>query len=296
MNQTEQSTDTPPQTTAADHVAQKREKERLLVQLVGGLRVPTWFERSCKVADRKLFINRFVYTVKREDLGPDGEAKLLGVCEQLNMPEAQKASLRELFPRLAYILFGYEEGETSSVYKIYGEMLVDKKTIPFRRDPFIGAFGYKWDAFDPAAKHLVSEYTCHPGLSVDRLCERIAAIYDPKGVPFDISRSIIQCAAAKINAQDLLYLEVSDNNTRRNSFDLNLYDAGYQLRDFYALIFRLLRHYAIPPEVCEALHTQAGAVKFGHIAGGTDRNGKDFFSIYCGHSLVNQGGESTGRA
>jgi len=287
MNETDTKTETPAQAAAA-LAARKQEKERLLVQLVGGLRVPTWFERSCKVAERKLFINRFVYTVKREDLGPDGEAQILGICDRLNMPAEQKASLKDLFPRLAYVLLGYEEGETSSVYKIYGEMLVDKKTIPFRRDPFIGAFGYKWDAFDPT-RHLVSEYTCHPGLSVDKLCERIAAIYDPSGVPFDISRSIIQCAAARINAQDLLYLEVSDNTTQRKSFDLNLYDAGYQLRDFYALIFRLLRHYALPSEVCEALHTQAGAVKFGHIAGGADRNGKDFFSIYCGHSLVNQG-------
>jgi hypothetical protein len=42
------------------------------------------------------------------------------------------------------------------------------------------------------------------------------------------------------------------------------------------------RHYSIPPEQFSALYEGVRDKTFGHIAGGIDREGRDFVTVYYG--------------
>ena len=82
-------------------------------------------------------------------------------------------------------------------------------------------------------------------------------------------------------AKDMfIYLEVSEEDNPRRSFDINLYKANLKLHELYPFLSKTSRHYSIPPEEFDPLYDQIRTRLFGHLAGGIDREGKDFLTIY----------------
>ena len=89
-------------------------------------------------------------------------------------------------------------------------------------------------------------------------------------------------AAAGMNEKSLQYLEVQEDGNDRLSFDLNVYDAGLQLKDVQPQLTRMRETFGIRPGQFQTLYDQIKTRILGHLAGGMHRNGMEFFNVYYG--------------
>jgi hypothetical protein len=150
-------------------------------------------------------------------------------------------------------------------------------------NPQLQYLAFKWDVFD-CDKSVVTRYSWYPSLSVSEIRERIFQIYSEgdSDTSFQNVNEVLDLAASRVPAEKLQYLEVREEETGRKSFDLNLYDARFQLKDIYPILTRMRKRYSISPGDFQALYDQIKNKVAGHLAGGVHRNGKDFFNVYYG--------------
>jgi hypothetical protein len=78
------------------------------------------------------------------------------------------------------------------------------------------------------------------------------------------------------------YFEVTEENSKRKSFDINVYQANLQLEELYPLLLKMCRHYSIPSGEFHALYEPFKSKIVGHLSGGIGRDGKDFLTVYFG--------------
>ena len=264
-------------------VERKQKKERLLVWSIKKLKVPIWFERSCKITEKKININRFIYYFSKASLGQNASSRILDICNRLGMPDSLLDSFQKILPDLSFIHFGFEEKESTCGYKIYGEYGVDRKSIPKMKEPFIGALGFKWDAFNPE-KQVITKYTCLPALSLENIHERVTDVFQTQvnSLLVEASKDILNHALKNITLNEVIYLEVSDGNGPRRSFDINVYDAGLRMKHISQAIIKIFRRFSIPDSIYENIYNPNNDYSFGHISGGVDKDGKAFISLYGG--------------
>ncbi len=129
------------------------------------------------------------------------------------------------------------------------------------------------------------------------MIERISKIYgrrgDDQNGPFEITRDILLSAERRIvHGGSLRYLEVTEDNSQRQSFDINLYDARIDMREMRPFFVRMFEHYALPSEWLETFLELVESLAVGHLAGGIHRRGEDFFNIYYGAEERQGAGET----
>ena len=262
------------------------ETVELLTGLVRGLGVEFGFERSFKMSHLKLLNRRFLMTLSKGSLGPDGQETVYRLCRQLEMPDEFRDFYAENLSKAGFYHFGFEGGDNSGIYKAYQEFWSDwEQEItgrPDRSEPFLLHLGFKWDALDPTRRAL-TQYTCHPRLPVDRILDQISDIYGgTEGTAFGTARNILHMAASRVSPEDILYLQVTEEDNPRISFDVNLYRSGMRMKLLYPLLLQLSGHYEIPSDQFNPVFESAQDEVLGHISGGIDREGKDFFTVYYG--------------
>ena len=262
---------------------QKLEKERLFVQSIKSFKVPIWFERSCKITEGKLYINRYIYYFSKDSLGQNASEKIIDISIRMGMPDTLLDSFQKILPDLSFIHFGFEERENTCGYKIYGEYVMERKAIQNIKEPFIGALGFKWDAFHPS-KQVITKYECVPKQSLENIHERIADIFNKQvhQLLIEASMDIMKYALEKIALKNIIYLEASDGNGPRRSFDINVYDARLSIKDIIQPIRKIFHYFSIPDVIYEKVYNPKNTYSFGHISGGIDVDGKAFVSIYGG--------------
>jgi hypothetical protein len=171
------------------------------------------------------------------------------------------------------------------IYKVYLERRAaqaESDAVP-PGTPILLHAACKWDAAAPEQRAM-SRYEMYPRLTVAQIADRMADIYhgDRGSTSFAIARGMLEIAAGAMNPEDLQYLEVREQGNSRVSFDLNVYNAGLQLKDVQPQLARMRQQFDIRPGEFQALYDQIKGRVFGHLAGGTHRNGKDFFNVYYG--------------
>jgi len=254
----------------------------LLWQLVGGLKVRFFHERSFRVCKGAIFPNRFLLTIGKESIGDNPQGTIRELWRRMGMPEGFANDGCRFLAAAQFLHFGYEENETSCLYKVYLEMGVG--TDPAGGSaPILMHLAFKWDPTEPARAAL-SRYFWYPGLTVQEMVGRISKIYEHNDQvePFEIARDVLLAGELRIVHGSLRYLEVTEDNNRRKSFDVNLYDAKLRMEDLAPFFARMCRYYSIPTERFQALIGQYDSSAIGHLAGGTHRGGEDFFNVYYG--------------
>jgi hypothetical protein len=203
------------------------------------------------------------------------------------MPENLFQAYRGRLPDSNYLHFGFEENERTCLCKAYLEFY-DKveetmKTQPGKFDSFLIHLGFKWDALDNS-RQTITRYTWYPFLPVEVMLERLSNILGLHGFGtlFELAKGIIEIALRVVPPYDILYMEVDEENNLRKSFDINMYRAKLPLSELQPWLSRMGRHYAIPPEEFQELCDGVQDKTFGHIAGGIDREGRDFVTVYYG--------------
>src|SRR5262249_23448906 len=149
-------------------------------QLVTDLAVRFLKGRSFKIKENSLLHGRYLLTVPKDNFGENAHSVLENICVRLKMPADFLARILEALPSAGYVHFGVEQSNAACIYKIYLEFWSNWATeldIKRRSEPFLGGLGFKWDARNNA-QHVLTEYTCYPLLPLERMLERIAAIYD----------------------------------------------------------------------------------------------------------------------
>ncbi len=263
------------------------EKAGLLFQLTKDLDVQIGIERSFKMFRRTLLANRFLLGFKQTEIQGNPHKRILDICERIDMPGKYLEIFRQNLPEANIVLFGFEENEETSLYKAYLEFGGRFEKVigdnPDRPAPFLIHLGFKWDSSDNS-RGAVARYTCFPSFSVEDMRERLSTnFYGRKDViPFEISKGILDLASGRMGPDKFLYLEVNEEGNPRRSFDINMYRAGLRLKDLSPLLLEMCRHYSIPFEAFHLLYEPVKTQFFGHLSGGFDRQGRDFFTIYFG--------------
>ncbi len=263
------------------------EKADRLLRLVRGLDVHYGFEQSFKGMHRTLRGNRFLVGFKKDTLRANPHERLAGLCRAIGMPADDLAEFCRLLPESNIVLFGYEEGESASVYKAYLEFGNKFETVvresPEEPASFLLHLGFKWDAAD-SARHTRARYICYPSFSVSSILERVSKVFYARehGESFDITRGIVDLALRRMRDDEFLYLEVTEEGNPRRSFDINMYRANLAMRDLFPWLERMRQHYGISSEAFSALYDPAASQIFGHLSGGIDRQGRDFLTVYFG--------------
>lgn len=273
------------------------EKARSLARLIDGLGVEYGLERSFKISDRSLLMNRFIMGFKKDQLPGDPDKTMSSVLMQMGMPGVFIDECRALLPQTEYFHFGFEEQRTGCLYKAYLEFKVpiefgtDGSRI--RQEPFLVFLGFKWNPFDSSTRAM-SRYTCYPLLSPEEIQEKLACLFErnPGYKSFETAQNIVQNSVKVISNDKIIYEEVSEENNPRKSFDMNLYGADLCIRDIYPLLMDIGRHYALPDDQFVRLCDRIRDKRFGHLSGGIDREGNDFLTVYYGVERV-QGRSAT---
>ena len=238
-----------------------------------------------------LLVNRFAYGVDKKLIDGQRREKILDICRQMHMPASFLETFDEKLSDAGSIGFGFEQNEKTCVYKVYLDFLTkwkaEIKDGPHANDPFAVVVGFKWDALDNR-KCGSASYTWYPHLSFDGIREKMRAVFSDAryGKNLEIANLFIDAAAGRTPHKKVSYLEVAEKDSRRRSFDINLYRAKLQLKEIYPLLQMIHQHYAIPAASFNAHYNPFRTKKFGHLSGGIGRKGEDFFTIYYGVEKV----------
>jgi len=263
------------------------EKAGLLFQLTKNLNVEVGIERSFKVFEKTILVNRFLLGFKKNAIREKPGERILDICKQIGMPEDYLETFQENLPEANIVLFGFEENERTCVYKAYlefgGRFEKVIKDNPNKPEPFLLHLGFKWDTSDNT-RRSIARYTCFPSFSVENMLERLSNIFYSQEYsgPFEIAEGILRLASSRIGHDKFLYLEVNEENNPRKSFDINVYRANLRLKELDPLLSKMCQHYSIPSEKFHILYEPVKTQIFGHLSGGINREGKDFLTVYFG--------------
>ncbi len=275
------------------------EKTGLLFQLTKNLNVEVGIERSFKVFEKTILVNRFLLGFKKNTIREKPHERILDICKRMDMPGDLLQAFEQHLPDAMYIHFGFEENERACVYKAYLEFYekIEKEMItrPNTSDHFLMHLGFKWDALDNTKQALTS-YTWYPFLSVENMVKKLSNILDPNKnrTPFELTKGILGIVSRRIPHHDILYLEVTEQDNPRKSFDINIYRANLQLSELYPFLLEMCRDYSIPPEEFHILYDSVRTQIFGHISGGIDREKRDFLTVYYGVEGIKDYGAKSG--
>jgi tryptophan halogenase len=257
------------------------------LQFLDRLNVQPAFERSFKVKDNILLTKRFLFGFEKDLIGPRPNERVIELCEQIGMPPKLMAPFMADLPEAGIVGFGFGENETTCIAKAYLEFGIRyyraMKEKPDRPDPYLSHIGYKWDLSD-TKKTVVTEYTCYPAYTVGDMLETLSSgIYkDRARSPYGVVKRILDAAAGKAVEEKFLFLGVGEDNTSRNSFDINIYGADMKIKEITGDLLGLFRFYAVAEDESKALLESIQDQAVGHIAGGVGRDGQSFVTLYYG--------------
>lgn len=269
------------------------EKATALIALVDGLDVEYGLERSFKISDHSLLMNRFIMGIKKDRLLNNPDESLNFVFRHMGMPDRYMDECRTLLATTEFIHFGFEEQQHGCLYKVYLEFRIPLTTglggVRVNQEPFLVFLGFKWDPFDNSTR-AKTRYTCYPLLSLEEIQEKLACLFErnPGYKSFETAQNILNESVKVVSNDKIIYEEVSEDNNPRKSFDMNLYGASLYMRDIYPLLMDIGRHYSLPPDKYIPLCDRISDKRFGHLSGGIDREGKDFLTVYYGVEEVNR--------
>ncbi len=258
-----------------------------LFEILKNLDLPVALERSFKVSEKKLSANRFLVAFEPKSVRQNSYENILRIGALMDMPEKFLGAFERDLPEATLIGFGIEEDEETCIVKAYLEFrnryeeAMRKK--PDQPDPYVSHLGFKWDAADNT-RGALARYTCFPTFTARDILERLSNTFyrQHDRTPFEILKGVVDLGSKKVGRDKFLYLEVNEENNPRSSFDINMYGANFRLEELCPFLLEMCRHYSISDQQFRSLYDPVRTRTFGHIAGGMDRKGRDFLTLYFG--------------
>lgn len=235
-------------------------------------------ERSFKLLAGQLWQDRFLVGLRTSGLAAE-DADFLAA--RMDAPPEFRAALRTHLPRASFVHVGFEGAADRSTYKLYLEFAPPGPGRPREQENAMPLYlGYKWDPLDNS-RRAVSTYRQPSSLSLADVRGKMAAAYgDARPALLAMAQTLVTEAARRTSAESLRFVDVTDGDAQRLSFDVNLYESGLTLRDIAPQLRAFATHLDIPSSELEALMDKASHDIAGHVSGGTDRHGRAFLTIY----------------
>lgn len=259
---------------------------RHLLEELDALGGPVAFERSFKILPGVLLEGRVLAGIRLAPPAVGRTARLETLLAGLRIPEERRIELLDGLPEADNLLLGFEQGEKGSLHKAYLEFTRRFEEIATgRRDiaePFLLHRGFKWDPTDPA-RATGATYTCYPAFRPDDMLKRLARDHfrsSRRG--FGLACDVLDLALEHELTHPFLYMEVAEESSPRRSFDINMYGACMKLRELEKILRRMFLSSGVGEERLRPILEVYGDLTFGHLSGGTDREGREFFTVYYG--------------
>ncbi len=260
------------------------ETSALLFGLVENLGVEFGYERSFKLLKRDILAYRYILSLGPNAVKKNPPGTIMEICRRLKMPETLLEDFERRFPRASIVHFGIEETPRGCIVKAYLEFVGNfRNAVANKTGPFHLYSGYKWDAAAPG-RRAITTYTCHPSLNPKRILGKLAEIYGTGNYAesLELSRQILEAALGRVMYNHILYVTVEEAGNPRQSYDLSIYKAKLTLQDVHPVLAEMCRHFSIPGAAFRGRYEAARDRIFGHLSGGIDREGRDFFTVYFG--------------
>lgn len=258
-------------------------KQEQLIAAVAELGAPYRFERSFRLSSKGLFSNRCLLSVTKDAISQSPNKSIVSLCQELQMPDDVLTEVQRELEAVSFVHWGWEKHAEQLLYKFYLEHPIVDIAAEQPNGTQLLHRAFKWNPLFP--EHTVrTEYRLHPDLVLGEIKHQLASFYQ-NGTSTQtqwIANSILEKTAEKIRAQDIQFLEVAEDGNQRNSFDLNLYDANLAIGDLRSEILAMANAFQLSEIKTNAFLDQINHHAAGHLAGGTHRNGSEFFNVYYG--------------
>ncbi len=258
-----------------------------LYELISRLKLTVALERSVKLTEKRASPNRLLIAFKSNSLGTNPHETAAAMAARIDMPDTFREVFNRHLAEATGIGLGLEEDGTKCILKAYLEFRNRYKEAigkyPGSSDPFILHLGFKWDSEDKT-KNALADYLCYPGFTLQQMLDRLSKTVYPDGEDktFRIVKKLLERASEKAGPGNLIYLEVTEQNNQRSSFDINLYGAECRLEEIYPHLLEIWRHFSIPEEEFHRFYDPLRTRTLGHLSGGRDRKGESFITVYIG--------------
>jgi hypothetical protein len=245
----------------------------------------------------RLCEQRFLFSLHKESLGKNGWQRLKSLARRLRMPAEYEARMLSELVEADIIHLGYEGSDDINhssarickVYLEFTERFFEKTGALAKKSTELLHLAFKWDANNPS-RRTVTHYRCQPNMSGADLEAEINQAF-PASVDGagdcgiegkKLSLIMLQQAYQRIDAEELLLMQVVEEGNRRYSFDLNLYDAEMTLVKIEPTLAAVAELLDVPEAQWRKWFEAHSDEVLGHMAAGTDRDGELFFSFYFG--------------
>lgn len=254
---------------------------RTLMDRIDALGMRYGREQSFKLLPGRVLAERGLVGLQRSELDARAFAEL---GRSLGMPAAAQSLLASRFLEANVVFFATEEDGPSRLFKAYLEFwdLVRARVRAGDASPQLLHLGVKWSS-DRPGRHEEAHYMCHPLLTVQHVLQRMRAVYPP-GAPdhgLRAAQQLVRLGVQRRPRASFLYLEASEAGNPRRSFDVNFYKTGLSVGDAVGPLQDAARHFGVQEERIEPILQGMRDLPLGHIAGGTDRHGGEFLSVYA---------------
>lgn len=264
-----------------DTSSQRENCQRLLkrIKLLG---LPFGREDSFKMGPGRMSRNRILIGLDSADLT---SGKFFDLALELGMPPQCRPLLMQQIAEANAYFFGLEERTDGTVCKVYLEFwdqVCRKVRSTGTREPQLLHLGVKWETPN-CDRFEVAAYTCFPLLNSPGVLRRMEEIY-PTGGPRGALPPALEIVRAGVGRNPqvlLLYVEASESDNPRRSFDVNLYKTGLLVGDVVPQLREAGSRLGVPEELVEMQLQKLGNRCLGHLSGGIDRKGDEFLSVYA---------------
>lgn len=253
-----------------------------LLQHVERLDLPHGCETSFKLTGQRVLRDRVLVGYSTRVLAPRA---LFEIAFDLGMPLPCQPVLETQLPQANAVLFGVEQRANGSVCKVYLEFW-DQVRRQVQQDgpaaPRLLHLGLKWDTTQPD-RHEVARYLCHPMLSAREVLRGMARVYPVSDRPSarEDALGIVRQGLKRTPRATMLFMEVHEDGNPRCSFDVNLYKTGLQVGDVAPELNSAAVHLGISVQDLQPTLSELQERPLGHLAGGIDRHGNEFLSLYA---------------
>ncbi|MBF0186170.1 MAG: hypothetical protein HQM06_17520 [Magnetococcales bacterium] len=233
-------------------------------------------ESSFKLSAGSLQENRILYGFRKENFS----VKLAREwAVRLGMPEIYLQMMNQNFAAANYIYLGAEEDSVCTKWKWYFEFPVFTGSNQIGR-PVLMYLGWKWNAQN-GAPIAVTHYHWRVAMPLPGMYAAIQEICgEDHPVLLSSAFKVLELASRRVNAEKLIFLHVNEQNSPRQSFDLNVYASGLTVGDTEGLLQTIASQMTIPKSAFNKLLLRIKRQPLGHLAGGIDRARNLFITVY----------------
>ncbi|WP_415905049.1 hypothetical protein ACMXYW_02160 [Neptuniibacter sp. QD48_55] len=254
--------------------------QAVLLSAFSSLAVPFGYERSCKLTARTLNQDRFLLTQHKNCFGSDSLTSLLGLAGDLEMPSEGLGWIQSRFDKAELVHLGYENERGEPLCKLYLEYPYPATASEGVNSSkgFLLHQAIKW--YPNSNRHLITDYRCLPSLSKKRLFSFVEQCLGPSG---RLQSLWVKTLLERVCKSELpMILDVSEPESVRRSFDINLYDFSIRIGELKVLLEELFQSFLIPTESVDLFFEQNYGCVLGHVSGGINRTGEPFITLYFG--------------